>query len=110
MVRPLRFCTGRVKPTESTCLLQVVFDHVEMRYRPGLPLVLKGLSVRIPAASKCGVVGRTGQCGVSATRLHLLLSPLAALPCAHLSHSSCNNARSSMAVDCVSSTPHPVSA
>lgn len=39
---------------------QAVFDHVEMRYRPGLPLVLKGLSVRIPAASKCGVVGRTG--------------------------------------------------
>lgn len=45
----------------STCHLQVVFDHVEMRYRPGLPLVLKGLSVRIPAASKCGVVGRTGR-------------------------------------------------
>jgi ABC-type multidrug transport system fused ATPase/permease subunit len=41
--------------------VQVVFDHVEMRYRPGLPLVLKGLSVTIPAASKCGVVGRTGQ-------------------------------------------------
>ncbi len=40
--------------------LQVNFENVEMRYRPGLPLVLKGLTVHIPAASKCGVVGRTG--------------------------------------------------
>jgi ABC-type multidrug transport system fused ATPase/permease subunit len=63
-----------------TCGLQVVFDHVEMRYRPGLPLVLKGLSVRIPAGSKCGVVGRTGQCGFSTTYQHLLLPPSACLP------------------------------
>lgn len=32
-----------------------------MRYRPGLPLVLKGLNVNIEAGTTCGVVGRTGQ-------------------------------------------------
>lgn len=34
---------------------------MKMRYRPGLPLVLKGLSVDIPAGTTCGVVGRTGE-------------------------------------------------
>ncbi len=33
---------------------------MQMRYRDGLPLVLKGLSVQIAAGSRCGVVGRTG--------------------------------------------------
>lgn len=37
-----------------------MFDAVEMRYRPGLPLVLSGLSVSIPPGSKVGIVGRTG--------------------------------------------------
>jgi ATP-binding cassette subfamily C (CFTR/MRP) protein 1 len=32
----------------------------KLRYRPELPLVLKGLNLRIPAGSKVGVVGRTG--------------------------------------------------
>lgn len=31
-----------------------------MRYRPGLPLVLRGLTVRLPAGARVGVVGRTG--------------------------------------------------
>ena len=33
----------------------------KLRYRPGLPLVLKGLDLNIPAGSKVGVVGRTGR-------------------------------------------------
>ena len=33
---------------------------VKLRYRPNLPLVLKGLNLHIPARSKIGVVGRTG--------------------------------------------------
>jgi len=33
---------------------------VKMRYRPGLPLVLKGLNLVIPSHSKVGIVGRTG--------------------------------------------------
>ena len=34
--------------------------RLQARYRPGLPLVLKGLSFRIPSGATCGVVGRTG--------------------------------------------------
>ena len=40
--------------------LQVEFKDVKMRYRPGLPLVLHGLTVTVPPGSRCGVVGRTG--------------------------------------------------
>jgi ATP-binding cassette subfamily C (CFTR/MRP) protein 1 len=36
------------------------FRNVVLRYRPELPLVLKGVSFRVPAGSKVGVVGRTG--------------------------------------------------
>lgn len=38
----------------------IVFESVTMRYRPGLPLALKGLSLAVEAGSRCGVVGRTG--------------------------------------------------
>ncbi|KAH8099948.1 ABC protein [Cristinia sonorae] len=36
------------------------FKDVVMRYRPGLPFVLKGLSMYINGGEKIGVVGRTG--------------------------------------------------
>ena len=36
----------------------IEFKDVEMRYRPGLPLVLKGLSMSIKGGEKIGVVGR----------------------------------------------------
>lgn len=39
---------------------QVDFRNVQMRYRDGLPLVLRGLSVNVTPGSRCGVVGRTG--------------------------------------------------
>lgn len=39
---------------------EIEFRNAKLRYRPDLPLVLKGLSIRIPAGSKVGVVGRTG--------------------------------------------------
>lgn len=39
---------------------EIVFDNVEMRYRPGLPLVLQGLNLRVKAGERIGVVGRTG--------------------------------------------------
>jgi ATP-binding cassette subfamily C (CFTR/MRP) protein 1 len=39
---------------------EIIFEGVEMRYRNGLPLVLKGLTLCIPGGSKVGVVGRTG--------------------------------------------------
>jgi ABC-type multidrug transport system fused ATPase/permease subunit len=36
------------------------FVTAQCRYRPELPLVLKGLNLHIPSGSKVGVVGRTG--------------------------------------------------
>ncbi|KAH6612517.1 P-loop containing nucleoside triphosphate hydrolase protein [Boeremia exigua] len=39
---------------------EIVFENVEMRYRDGLPLVLKGLSMHVRAGERIGVVGRTG--------------------------------------------------
>lgn len=39
---------------------EIVFDNVQMRYRPGLPLVLQGLSLHVKAGERIGVVGRTG--------------------------------------------------
>lgn len=38
----------------------IVFNDVRMRYRPGLPLVLKGLSVEVKGGERVGIVGRTG--------------------------------------------------
>ena len=40
--------------SEGCC--QVEFKQVAMRYRPGLPLVLHGLSVTVEAGARCGVV------------------------------------------------------
>lgn len=39
----------------------IEFIGVKLRYRKGLPLVLKGLTITIPAKAKVGVVGRTGR-------------------------------------------------
>jgi ATP-binding cassette subfamily C (CFTR/MRP) protein 1 len=39
---------------------EIVFNHVEMRYRAGLPLVLKGLHLHVNAGERIGIVGRTG--------------------------------------------------
>lgn len=39
---------------------EIVFDSVQMRYRPGLPLVLQGLSMHIRGGERIGIVGRTG--------------------------------------------------
>lgn len=39
---------------------EIEFRDTRLRYRSGLPLVLKGLNLRIPAGSKVGIVGRTG--------------------------------------------------
>ena len=43
-------------PVES----RIEFIDAKLKYRPGLPLVLKGLNISIPAKAKVGVVGRTG--------------------------------------------------
>ncbi|KAL4963701.1 ATP-binding cassette transporter YOR1 [Aspergillus stella-maris] len=39
---------------------QITFSNVAMRYREGLPLVLRNLSMSISAGERIGIVGRTG--------------------------------------------------
>ncbi|EEH04039.1 ABC protein [Histoplasma capsulatum G186AR] len=39
---------------------RISFSNVEMRYRPGLPLVLQGLTMDIRGGEHIGIVGRTG--------------------------------------------------
>lgn len=39
---------------------RVVFENFQVRYREGLDLVLKGISVTIEGGEKVGIVGRTG--------------------------------------------------
>lgn len=39
---------------------EIIFDHVQLRYRAGLPLVLKDISVHVKGGERIGVVGRTG--------------------------------------------------
>lgn len=43
-------------PTEGA----LTFENVQLRYRPELPLVLKGLTFNIKPGEKVGVIGRTG--------------------------------------------------
>lgn len=50
---------GNIRPTWPEHG-EIIFDNVEMRYRDGLPLVLKGLSMHVRAGERIGVVGRTG--------------------------------------------------
>lgn len=38
----------------------IKFEKVQLAYRKGLPLVLKGVSFHIRAGEKVGIVGRTG--------------------------------------------------
>ena len=39
---------------------EIKFENVKMRYREGLPLVLKGLDLQVRGGERIGVVGRTG--------------------------------------------------
>jgi len=47
---------GKEWPTSG----ELEFDSVSLRYRPGLPLSLNGLSFSLQSGQRCGVVGRTG--------------------------------------------------
>ncbi|CAR21771.1 ATP-binding cassette transporter YOR1 [Lachancea thermotolerans CBS 6340] len=39
---------------------RIEFDHVSLAYRPGLPLVLKDVTLHVAAGEKIGICGRTG--------------------------------------------------
>ncbi|RMZ88029.1 hypothetical protein DV736_g4741, partial [Chaetothyriales sp. CBS 134916] len=39
---------------------EIIFSNVQMRYRPGLPLVLNSLSLHVRPGERVGIVGRTG--------------------------------------------------
>ena len=39
---------------------EIVFNNLQLRYREGLDLVLRGISATIRPCEKVGVVGRTG--------------------------------------------------
>jgi len=49
----------------------IEFKDLEMRYRPGLPNILHGISMSIRGGEKIGIVGRTGA-GKSSITLALL--------------------------------------
>ncbi len=50
---------------------EIVVKDLRMRYRKDTPLVLKGVSIKVPSGSRVGIVGRTGS-GKSSMLLTLL--------------------------------------
>jgi len=50
---------GRKPPPQWPEHGAVEFNDVKMSYRPGLPNVLKGISVKVRGGEKIGVVGRS---------------------------------------------------
>ncbi|ODV86696.1 hypothetical protein CANARDRAFT_174758 [[Candida] arabinofermentans NRRL YB-2248] len=57
---PQESLTGEAAPENWPTKGDVQFDHVSMRYRPELPLVLDDCSLKIKGGSRLGVCGRTG--------------------------------------------------
>ncbi|KAF5519460.1 Multidrug resistance protein fer6 [Colletotrichum aenigma] len=47
-------------PTEWPHAGGIVFNNVQLRYRPRLPLVLKGVSMQVKGGERVGIIGRTG--------------------------------------------------
>lgn len=56
MVTPEEYNLDKSWPQKGN----LVFDNVCLRYRPGLPLSLDGLSFSVEHGQRCAIVGRTG--------------------------------------------------
>jgi ATP-binding cassette, subfamily C (CFTR/MRP), member 1 len=52
--------TGNISDQTWPAFGEIELIDVKMKYRDGLPLILKGLSMKIKGGEKIGVVGRTG--------------------------------------------------
>ncbi|KAI8850822.1 P-loop containing nucleoside triphosphate hydrolase protein [Chytridium lagenaria] len=57
---PMDLPAGKATPAAWPENGAIVLKNVDVRYRPELPLVLKGLNASIKAGEKIGIVGRTG--------------------------------------------------
>ena len=55
---PARVAPG--PPPDWPATGAIAFDHVHLRYRPGLPRVLRGLDLRVAGGERVALVGRTG--------------------------------------------------
>lgn len=51
---------GQQLPPAWPHMGEIVFENVQLRYRAGLPLVLKDVSIHVQGGERIGVVGRTG--------------------------------------------------
>lgn len=80
----------------------IAFDKVVMSYRPGQPIVLKGVSVDIGSGERVGIVGRTGAGKTSITvalyRIAELLSGTISIDGLDISTLGLKKLRSSLAV------------
>lgn len=52
--------TDHVPPPTWPPRGEIEFQNLKLRYREGLPLVLRGIDAKINSQEKVGVVGRTG--------------------------------------------------
>ena len=69
---------SRAQPTPWPQCGALSFEAVEMRYRPGLPLVLRGVDICLKGGVKAAVVGRSGAGKSSLSVALLRLAPLEA--------------------------------
>lgn len=73
MNHPVESVGGEIRPRLDG---PIEFEHVNFRYAPEAELVIRDLSLRIPAAGVVGIVGRSGSGKTTLTKLLQGLYPL----------------------------------
>ncbi|KAJ5779811.1 ABC multidrug transporter [Penicillium paradoxum] len=80
----------------------IVFEKVQMRYRPGLPLVLQGMNLNVTGGERIGIVGRTGAGKSSIMSALFRLTELASgsikIDGVDISRVSCHDLRSRLSI------------